>query len=111
MSDIQLGLAEGKTPFAESGKFLFDGELRKQLMQLKQTEFVWQTSSVTTSRSTELHVQLEQIGRIRERSRIPMGVSYQNPRITCDNGRWFISVAADIEYTDVALTTQSIGID
>lgn len=149
-------LAQEKTHYAESGKFWFDGELRKQLTQLKKTpELAWlnQYSNNITKQAikdcsgalknffngnakfplfkskrstkasfyhdpwklkvTESHVQLEKIGRIRikEHSRIPIGVSYQNPRITCDNGRWFISVAADIKFGDAVELTQPIGID
>lgn len=62
---------------------------------------------------TATYVQFEKIGRVRvkERDRIPLGVSYQNPRITCDNGRWYISVAVDIEWENDQGSTQPIGID
>lgn len=62
---------------------------------------------------TETHVQLEKIGRVRvkERDRIPIGAPYLNPRITCDNGRWYISIAADVECEQAAETTPPIGID
>ena len=148
-------LANEKVHYADSGKFLFDGELRKRLTQLKKTEFSWlnrYSNNVTKQaikdcsialrnffkgnaefpsfkskhrtkasfyhdpwklKVTETHVQFEKIGRVRlkERSRIPLGVSYQNPRIACDNGRWYISVAADVEYTEAAENTPPIGID
>lgn len=149
-------LAQSKEHYAETGKFLFDGALRKQLTQLKKTaEFAWlyQYSNNVTKQAikdvsvalknffrhnsefpvfkskrrtkpsfyhdpiklkvTETHVQLERIGlvRLRELGRIPMGVSYQNPRITCDNGRWYISVAADVECTNAVESTEPIGID
>nr|WP_308113447.1 transposase [Alicyclobacillus tolerans] len=126
-------LAQSKEHYAQTGKFMFDGELRKQLTQLKKTpEFAWlyeYSNNVTKQaikdcsialknffkhnaqfpvfkskrrtkpsfyhdpiklKVTETHVQLEKIGRVRlkEHGRIPIGVSYQNPRITCDNGRW-----------------------
>ena len=148
-------LANEKAHYAECGKFLFDGELRKRLTQLKKTEFSWlhrYSDNVTKQaikdctialkhffkgnaqfptfkskhrtkpsfyhdpwklKVAETHVQLEKIGRIRlkERSRIPLGESYQNPRITCDNGRWYISVAVDVECTEATETAPPIGID
>ena len=149
-------LAQSKEHYAQTGKFMFDGELRKQLTQLKKTpEFAWlyeYSNNVTKQaikdcsialknffnhnaqfpvfkskrrtkpsfyhdpiklKVTETHVQLEKIGRVRlkEHGRIPIGVSYQNPRITCDNGRWYISVAADVECTDAVEVTEPIGVD
>lgn len=148
-------LAKEKENYEATGKFLFDGELRRQLTQLKQTDFPWlckYSNNVTkqavkdcsialrnffrknaefptfkSKRKTrpsfyhdpvklkvsETHVQLEKIGRVRlkERGRVPLDVTYQNPRITCDNGRWFISVAADFECTDASASSAPIGID
>lgn len=149
-------LAKEKAYYAENGKFLFDGELRKQLTQLKKTpELAWlnQYSNNITKQAikdcsialknffkghaefptfkskhktrpsfyhdpwklkvTESHVQLEKIGRMRLKAhgRIPIGVSYLNPRITCDNDRWYISIAVDVEYTDDEETSEPIGID
>lgn len=149
-------LAQEKGHHATAGKFLFDGELRKQLTQLKKTpEFTWlnrYSNNITKQaikdcsialknffkgnaefpvfkskhktqpsfyhdpwklKVTKTHVQLEKIGRVRlkEQERIPVDISYQNPRITCDNGRWYISVAADVECAKAAECTQPIGID
>ena len=149
-------LAQAKEHYTQTGKFLFDGELRKQLTQRKKTqEFAWlyQYSNNVTKQAikdcsvalknffkhnaqfpvfkskrrtkpsfyhdpiklkvTERHLQLEKIGRVRlkEHGRIPIGVSYQNPRITYGNGRWYISVAADVECTDTAEFTEPLGID
>ena len=149
-------LAKSKENYAQTGQFLFDGELRRQLTQLKKTpEFAWlyeYSNNVTKQaikdcsialknffkqnaqfpifkskrrtkpsfyhdpiklKVTETHVQLEKIGRVRlkEHGRIPVGVSYQNPRITCDNGRWYIGVAADVECTNDVEISEPIGID
>ena len=62
---------------------------------------------------TATYVQLEKIGRVRvkEQGRIPLDVSYQNPRITCENGRWSISVAVDVECESDRGITDPIGID
>lgn len=135
---------------------MFDGELRRQLTQLKKTdELAWlrkysnnvtkqavkdcslalkyffrKNAAFPTFKSkhrtrpsfyhdpvklkvSETHVQLEKIGRIglKERGRIPFGATYQNPRITCDNGRWLISVAADVHFEDPLEVTQPIGMD
>jgi putative transposase len=148
-------LAEEKVHYAETGKFLFDGMLRKQLTQRKKTEFVWlnQYSNNITKQAikdcsialknffkghaefpifkskhktkpsfyhdpwklkvTEIYVQLEKIGRVRvkERDRIPLDCAYQNPRITCENGRWYISVAVDVECESDQVITAPVGID
>ncbi len=149
-------LGQEKEHYAQTKQFLFDGALRKQLTQLKQTdEFSWlyQYSNNITKQAikdcsialknffkghaefptfkpkhktkpsfyhdplklkvSETHVQLEKIGnvRLKEDGRIPIGESYQNPRITYDNGRWYISIAMDVECTDAAETTPPIGID
>ena len=62
---------------------------------------------------TETHVQFEKIGRVllKEHNRIPVDVPYQNPRITCDGERRYVSVAVDVEYTEKAETSAPIGID
>ncbi|MCY0876784.1 MAG: transposase, partial [Firmicutes bacterium] len=148
-------LAKEKENYGATGKFLFDGELRRKLTQLKKTDFLWlkkYSNNVTkqaikdcsvalrnffgknaefptfkSKRKTrpsfyhdpvklkvsETHVRLEKIGcvRLKERARIPLNVAYQNPRITCDNGRWFISVAADVELENAGKVTHPIGID
>jgi len=149
-------LARSKDNYEQTGKFVFDGDLRKELTQLKKTpELAWlyQCSNNITkqavkdctialekffknksnfpifkskrkSRSsfyhdpiklkvTETHVRLEKIGyvKFKEQGRIPRGVSYQNPRITRAGDTWYISVAADVECTDVTETSEPIGID
>ncbi len=149
-------LAKEKAHYAETGKFLFDGELRKQLTQLKKMpELAWlyrYSNNITKQaikdcsialknffkghaefptfkskrkskpsfyhdpvklKVSETHVQLEKIGRVKlkEHGRIPIGVVYQNPRITCDNGRWYISVAADAQCANTAEPSEPIGID
>ena len=61
------------------------------------------------------HVQLEKIGRIRlkEHHYIPVGVSYLNPRISCLNGRWYLSVAVEMieTATQEVPFSEPIGID
>ncbi len=148
-------LAKEKENYEATGKFLFDGELRRQLTQLKKTDFPWlnkYSNNVTKQaikdcsialknffrknaefptfkskhktrpsfyhdpiklKMSETHVQLEKIGRIRlkERGRIPLDATYQNPRITCDNGRWFIGAAVDVEQEVSIETSEPIGID
>jgi putative transposase len=149
-------LGQEQEHYAQTKQFLFDGALRKQLTQLKQTpEFAWlyQYSNNITKQAikdcsvalknffkgntefptfkqkhktkpsfyhdpiklkvTETHVRLEKIGcvRLKEHGRIPVNVPYQNPRITCDNGQWYISVAVDVDCTNSTETTPPIGID
>ena len=149
-------LAQSKEHYAQTGMFLFDGALRKQLTQLKKTSaFAWlyqysnnvtkqamkdvsialnnffkKRSAFPTFKSkrktrpsfyhdpvklkvTETHVQLEKIGhvRLKEHGRIPIGTSYVNPRITYDNGQWYISIAADVECTNATEISKPLGID
>ena len=56
-------------------------------------------------------VLIEKVGWINIREQIPIGVKYNNPRITYDNKYWYISVGVEVEKKQEELTDVSLGID
>lgn len=46
-----------------------------------------------------------------EVSRIPLGVKYQNPRISFDGLNWWLSVAVEFETETENIFTEPVGID
>lgn len=75
-------------------------------------------------RITATHVKLEAIAkskkrnrqslnwiRLAEHERIPVGVKYQQPRITFDGLNWWLSVAVEFELEKVETTDEILGID
>lgn len=73
---------------------------------------------------TATHVKLESIAtskrknkqklnwfRLAEPGRVPLGVKYENPRITFDGLNWWLSVAVEFEPEKVETTDEALGID
>jgi len=43
--------------------------------------------------------------------KLPKGEKYKNPRISHDGRNWFLTISYEVEYEDVELTGESLGID
>lgn len=43
--------------------------------------------------------------------KLPKGEKYKNPRISYDGRNWFLSLSYEVEYEEVELTGESLGID
>lgn len=43
--------------------------------------------------------------------KLPKGEKYNNPRISYDGRNWFLSISYEVEYEEVTLTGDSLGID
>ena len=56
-------------------------------------------------------VLLEKVGWVKIKEQMPIGVKYNNPRISYDNKYWYISVGIDTEEVKEELTDISLGID
>ena len=56
-------------------------------------------------------VLIEKVGWIKTSEQIPINTKYTNPRITCDNKYWYISVGIEFEKPKIELTNEKIGID
>lgn len=71
---------------------------------------------------SDTHVKLEKISdkknkstmnwiRLAEKSRIPVGLTYCNPRVTYDGLHWWVSVGIKVDNTQTELTEEVLGVD
>lgn len=56
-------------------------------------------------------VNIEKVGWIKTNEQLPIGVKYNNPRISYDNKYWYISVSIEQEEIKEELTDISLGVD
>lgn len=56
-------------------------------------------------------VLIEKVGWIRTNEPLPIGVKYNNPRVSYDNKYWYLSVGIEQETSQEELTNVSLGID
>lgn len=59
----------------------------------------------------ENSILIEKVGWIKTAEQIPIGIKYNNPRISFDGKYWYVSVGIETEQPIVELTDESIGID
>ncbi len=147
-------IARQEENYRNGGKFINDGELRKEITLMKKTEeYEWlnEVSNNVAKQAVKdacnaykrffkgkaqkpkfksrkkskpsfyndniklkikAHmVLIEKVGWIKTSEQIPIGVRYNNPRVSFDGKYWYISVGIEKENPKEELTKESIGVD